>query len=1042
MSKITELISKMYAFLDSADQSNTLEMREVSCSFAALCREVNEDLEQADSLLKKGLTIDALKFDKERHPSLLSRAATLNIKRFDEWSQVCRLYENWETPLAINMEIVRRMRDAYRSTGMLAPLLEKWRAIMRDGSTAEKLDILRDIHKLDSSNKAWSANLGKLEQVRFEELYEEAKQAILDKDYVGLEKIFLELSSPELKAVPDTRVMEKVTSVLHEYQRTQLAAQARRQLAEIADAYSEQNYEKLQELFKRWEVLESDPEFEPDPVAVTQLEDTRRWMKQVQEERERQAEFDMTLAALIGNLDAESPVHEIDNLYGNLQRLDLPIPDFIADRVRDAREKADLRSARIHRRRLVLGVLTIAAVIGVTVFIINYIQEEKAYRDVSRQMEAAFAAAHYKAVLDQYEHLYASGSKLAKRPAVLKLRDDAKSRLSMLARLTTDFDMTLKAAAVFLTPDGVEDRRLSDHIQNAEQLKKQISVTAKQTAALDDLKIRRETLLQQLKRDRENRFRKAMEALDGQLVSFRKKLVLAADLPKLTGELAEYQQKYDLIVNSESAGRIDRQYRELFCKRVDFSLKSLAASLKTLQAEKQYRRRLESPATFLDYMDALENLESRLPAVLPQYADAVAMTFPWRRFYNGVFSRKDLNNSASLKAIYSRVSAEKGLDPNYRDLSQFVPPEISGATVQNPCPALTAVIDTINSTILGRDYDFYEIILEDSNGKQYHFFCDRLPEFENPRKNSKYPRSMTLAVSVQPGNASPLKLDISGMNGRVFFKRDGELKGVLLPDTFVKLIDGDISSRIFLKARHFSFLKKVCHAIRNASSPAQAEKVILKSLRELQGVSSMNVYMRLNSAKRLLGMLKLTSSLNNSAADAYLEVLNSADVPDWSWLNPREEIDKPAEAAAMRDAVGKLDLDELERSVNFNRAFYEEALSRLLLPAAVVSVSGGRMQIIPLQDSTIFKELWSLTRLPGGEFSVQLFAELDRETGKFNLLKSGVKPFNGMVLFTPGDQDSTRSRLEKLVDSFSGPDKKYRAADYPVRWPANIMDAR
>lgn len=68
MSRITELISKMYAFLDSADQSSTPEMRELSCRFASLCREVNADLEQADALLKKGLVIDALKFDKDRHP--------------------------------------------------------------------------------------------------------------------------------------------------------------------------------------------------------------------------------------------------------------------------------------------------------------------------------------------------------------------------------------------------------------------------------------------------------------------------------------------------------------------------------------------------------------------------------------------------------------------------------------------------------------------------------------------------------------------------------------------------------------------------------------------------------------------------------------------------------------------------------------------------------------------------------------------------------------------------------------------------------------
>ncbi len=1039
MSKITELISKMYAFLDSADQSSTPEMREISLRFAALCREVNEDLEHADMFLKKGLVIDALKFDKELHPSLLSRAATLNIKRFEEWSQLCHLYENWESPQPINLAIVRRMHEAYRSTEMLAPLLEKWRAIMRDGSTEEKLDILRNIHKLDPANKAWAGNLAKLEQVRLEELYDEAKQAILDKDYVGLEKIFLELSSPDLNAAPDDKVMEKITAVLHEYQKNQLAAQTRRLLGEIADAYSEQNYETLQTLFRRWEELESDPDFEQPPEAASQIEDTRRWMRQIQEERERQEEFDRTLAALIEHLDSEGPIHEIERLYGTLQRLDLPLPDFLTERVRSAREKADLKSARIHRRRLILGVLAIIAVIGITAYLIAWIQEEKAYKDVRRQMENALNARQYKTVLDQYEHLSSSTSPLAERPAILKLRDDAKKQTEELAKLASDYTMTLKAAEVFLTPQGVEAKRLEELIRHAEKLTTRLSLTAAQTAALTHLKIRRDELLQQLAREREARFRRQMEELEERLSNFRKKLLLNADLAKLSGELADFRREFKQITSPEAVRGIDRQYQELFRKRLDFTLNALETTLKNLVAEKNYRIRLETPSSFLDYMDALDHLETRQPSLYPQYANAVSMTNSWRRFSDGIFSKKELNDPAELKNIYSKVAAERGVDPNYSDLARFVPPEVSGASGQNPCPALTSMIEELNSTILSKEYDLYEIILEDAVGNRYHFFTDRPPEFENPRKNSKYPRSMTLMVSTRPGNAIPLKLEISGMYGKIFFRRAGELKEILLPDSFVRLVNGNLLSRTIPKAHHFTFLKNACHSIRNAPSPAQAELAILTALKELRNRKNMNAYMRMNSAKRLLGMLKLTSGLNNATVDALLAKLNAADAPEWSWMNPREEVDRSAEAAAMRKAVDQLPVEELERTIRFQRAFYEEALSRILRPAAIV-LTKGKEQIIPFRDSTISGELWSITRIPGGEFSIRIFARWNPENGIFRKDKSADQPVHGMVLFTPDDRMETLAVFQKLTQSFSSSGNPMQPTDYPLRWPANFVE--
>ena len=129
-----------------------------------------------------------------------------------------------------------------------------------------------------------------------------------------------------------------------------------------------------------------------------------------------------------------------------------------------------------------LGVLAILAVIGITAYLIFSIQEEKEYEDVCRQMETALKSRQYKTVLDQYEHLSKSRPKLAQRPAILKFRDDAKEAGAMLTRLASDYNMALKAAAVFLTPEGVEDRRLAEHIQTAENLKSRIPVTAEQSA--------------------------------------------------------------------------------------------------------------------------------------------------------------------------------------------------------------------------------------------------------------------------------------------------------------------------------------------------------------------------------------------------------------------------------------------------------------------------------------------------------------------------------------------------------------------------------
>ena len=218
-----------------------------------------------------------------------------------------------------------------------------------------------------------------------------------------------------------------------------------------------------------------------------------------------------------------------------------------------------------------------------------------------------------------------------------------------------------------------------------------------------------------------------------------------------------------------------------------------------------------------------------------------------------------------------------------------------------------------------------------------------------------------------------------------------------------------------------------------------AEQAILSALKKLRKAKNMNAYMRMNAAKRLLGMLKLTSGLNNTVVDAALTALTAADIPEWSWMNPREEVDRSAEAAAMRNAVDKLDPETLERSIRFHRAFYEAALSRILHPAAIVSLQGGE-QIIPFRDAAASEELWSLDRLPGGDFIIRIFAKQDRKTGTFRKLKSAGKAFHGMVLFSPDDREDTRALQEKLIKTFSGPGETISPVDYPIRWPANFMD--
>lgn len=1035
MSKIQESLDAIGRFLDAADQSSTPAMRSVAEVYRAACVEVNARLGECRRLIDAGLLSEAERLNRRLSPSLTERAGMLDFPRCAEWCEFCRLYD-WPSPPPIDRATVEKLAAGVALAADLNALVRRWRLVARDGGSAEKIRVLRQLVAADpAGSRVWKENLAEVERSRFAELLRDGKLAAEHGDVAELQRIYSELVSPELLTQPERGPLAELAAALAELQQKELRRREETLLDGIASAYSAMDRNALERKLEEWRILCSEPGFQPAQNGLRQVEDARKWLEECREWQERERRFSELEVQLTDELDNEAGLRSVESSFNMLMALDLPVSSRLVERVERYRESCLLAERRRHIRKCIYGIGGALLLVLLVAVAVRLVQNERESREAGRQMEELLAEKNAVGALAVYDRVRRDSPALAERPELLALRARAGKLADEFAAADAGFARLLERAEEALTPERVENS------EAAELFRKLGSMSAGRAQPLldrfDAADRKRRKLLEENRERRTREFRAASERIRRELER------ISAEIPREGSSLEQLEQavraageEFSTLLRNASgvAGNLKQQQQEL----VNIAVGRADGALRTTAKLRSIRQRLTVPADFWSYAGTLETLAVEAPSLADANRKrAAGLLGLWRSMLEQPVEAGILESPEKLKERLAAIPAGEAALPVALDLAKFAPP---GIAYRDPVAAVKEKLDKLEREVIA-DSDLYELILADAAGGEYRFYSVTEPKVLF--SSTGVAKSMELAVSLHSGQEGiPFYLQLwrtdGSEGGRSAYRfqpsSQTALEKLAFPKDFVELRGVDMKQPVFQKAAHYRFLARAAARLRDAKTLEEMERETGSLIRSAVENREMNPYMKVVAVKRLLELLRAFSFFYDVQLTDILYRLDRSNAGrNWNWRNPRELVDHPDEVREMEAALAALDVTRLFDEVRLYRKLWKTALLRKFQAVGTVEEKAGGELTLRLFAPVRFRELWVVDSVGKDKFRILCLP--DSAAGGRIPEEFRRYCFPGQVLFAPVDWRSTG----ELAAAFrkEAAERGSRIDMWPQSWPLN-----
>ena len=168
----------------------------VHAAVVALVEEVQDDLLRCRRWLDRGLVGESVAYAEDRH-ELLRRAVELQaLCEGPEWRSWCEREDLPDAP-AIDGPTLSRLNTAFAKSGsLLGPLRTMRRAFLANEDAVRRIETVRKLADLDSSNRMWSDHAATLEADAIAEIAERADRAMASDDLSEIEACLERLAAP------------------------------------------------------------------------------------------------------------------------------------------------------------------------------------------------------------------------------------------------------------------------------------------------------------------------------------------------------------------------------------------------------------------------------------------------------------------------------------------------------------------------------------------------------------------------------------------------------------------------------------------------------------------------------------------------------------------------------------------------------------------------------------------------------------------------------------------------------------------------------
>lgn len=731
MAKINDIISAIEQHLENKDLSSSARGKQLADEYAAICEDLNKNLEECKNLFKMGAYSEARRLNLKAKPPLTERFVILNFPKRQEWCKLCGMY-SWPIPPALDSETAKMLSSADTPRELsIEELQNRWRKIIREGSVQEKLILARKIYALDHTS-VWRANLLNVERPFVNELIKKADAALEDNNIEELADLYNELVSPELLQKVPSDTLDKYRESVMKFNTAKIEKEKNAILDDIAQNYLAMNLAALEKSLSNWAAFKSNPLFSATPAEEQQVAEAKNFMLSKLAEANAEAQFNALQNQLELLLNEDGSFREIDRTYHSLQQLDRPIKKLLEERMHDFYERHAENLKRKHIRSCIAwgtSALVVAALIFSAIF---YIQSEKELRDACSGMEQYIKENNFSTAIEYYKDTEKKNPSLAERARLKALYDDALKKYEQAIAAEKEFNKKAsQLKSEYFVNDNVNNPAIEDIFKELEQL----------------------ALILPL--EKKNEIEHLRSAYSDAKSSFVAKQEIA-----FRDEILRLQREWNHLFNTFNKYRIADANRRR--DELDHNGRTILNKYKNIISENLYKQWENNLA---ENVKSFSKHERNRNEIIAKSRNLYSPVSP-ASYFEAL--RKDLNISTEIANDFSRAMNQLSSDePLYQILS--INPEekalraIANQYLNNPyCREINRVaklpqsqydfaanqnklIKNLSDKILN-DYKVYELTMR-GNNLLYHFYFDDPSRYVEVEYNRSKDRIKSLSLS-------------------------------------------------------------------------------------------------------------------------------------------------------------------------------------------------------------------------------------------------------------------------------------------------------
>lgn len=412
MSDFNRIVGELRMFIQSADWTEDPRLAGLAGEYAATCAEANERLNRCAFFLRQGLRSEALHLSKAE-PDLLDMVAVLDFPERPEWDEVANAY-GWPKAPALAIDAAQAIHEAYAEEDPLKDLLRLHRrlALVRAPLTS-RLDVMRQIDKLDGNNPIWSEDIRRFEQARHEQMGDEIRTARAKLDAAALATILKELEPSAWTAPPPESLVKAARDA---------AAVAKRERARITldgllgpfhQAMNTNDLVQAREIRTRWLSLAQDAVLSPGDPLAGHAQPVLDWLKREDRREEMERGHQDALEDLEHAIEDKASRPLLAELEQAVLGFGKGLPDELEARLKE-RYRAIGRSERARNWAILGGLVATAACLAGLVLWSNAAQARNREFEKAAAKAGSYLASgrleDARTVLEQLESTYPGAS--------------------------------------------------------------------------------------------------------------------------------------------------------------------------------------------------------------------------------------------------------------------------------------------------------------------------------------------------------------------------------------------------------------------------------------------------------------------------------------------------------------------------------------------------------------------------------------------------------------------------------------------------------